>query len=218
MRAHRGRARARRSDGRSDDGTFKNLYNNDLTTEGTARVILPVLLFARLTLSFSLSFPRVPLPVLSVPRTFSLPLAPLLPVRRLPRERDGALYLSRSRSYSPLVCTAVRHLLNCVRRCPLLLLPPPSPCSFFSPSSSFTLSSSSSLPLRRDAAPLRSRELANVIGLPKIKSSSALSCPLVSRSLSFAPLPSRIYARAKGLYKCERERDARGRSAHRKEL
>lgn len=64
MRAHRGRARVRRSDGRSDDGTFKNLYNNDLTTEGTARVILPVLLFARLTLSFSLSFPRVPFPSL----------------------------------------------------------------------------------------------------------------------------------------------------------
>lgn len=201
MRAHRGRARVRRSDGRSDDGTFKNLYNNDLTTEGTARVILPVLLFARLTLSFSLSFPRVPFPVLSVPRTFSLPLAPLLPVRRLPRERDGALYLSRSRSYSPLVCTAVRHLLNCVRRCPLLLLLlPPSPAlsslplGFFSPSSSFTLSSSSSLPLRRDAAPLRSRELANVIGLPKIKSSSAFLSSRLSLPLFRATSESNIRA------------------------
>lgn len=100
-------------------------------------MILPVLLFARLTLSFSLSFPRVPFPVLSVPRTFSLPLAPLLPVRRLPRERDGALYLSRSRSYSPLVCTAVRHLLNCVRRCPLLL--PPSPALSSLPLGLFSL-------------------------------------------------------------------------------
>lgn len=162
-------------------------------------MILPVLLFARLTLSFSLSFPRVPFPVLSVPRTFSLPLAPLLPVRRLPRERDGALYLSRSRSYSPLVCTAVRHLLNCVRRCPLLLLPPSPalsslPLGFFSPSSSFTLSSSSSLPLRRDAASLRSRELANVIGLPKIKSSSAFLSSRLSLPLFRATSESNIRA------------------------
>lgn len=34
--------RERDGETESDDGTFKNLYNNDLTTEGTARVILTV--------------------------------------------------------------------------------------------------------------------------------------------------------------------------------
>lgn len=200
MRAHRGRARVRRSDGRSDDGTFKNLYNNDLTTEGTARVILPVLLFARLALSFSLSFPRVPFPSLCPSHLLSSSRASLARSSSPSRARRRSLSLARSRSYSPLVCTAVRHLLNCVRRCPLLLLPPPSPAlsslplGFFSPSSSFTLSSSSSLPLRRDAAPLRSRELANVIGLPKIKSSSAFLSSRLSLPLFRATSESNIRA------------------------
>lgn len=199
MRAHRGRARVRRSDGRSDDGTFKNLYNNDLTTEGTARVILPVLLFTRLTLSFSLSFPRVPFPSLCPSRFLSSSCTSLARSSSPSRARRRSLSLARSRSYSPLVCTAVRHLLNCVRRCPLLLLPPSPalsslPLGFFSPSSSFTLSSSSSLPLRRDAAPLRSRELANVIGLPKIKSSSAFLSSRLSLPLFRATSESNIRA------------------------
>lgn len=86
--------------GTGDDGTFKNLYNNDLTTEGTARVILPV----RLSLSFSPSVSREFLRQHSVPRAtlLYLSLAPESPVRspspprERERERDGALYLSHS--------------------------------------------------------------------------------------------------------------------------
>lgn len=137
------------------------------------------------------------------------------------RDRDDALYLS----YSVALLTCVYGCSSSFKLCSEM----PSSSSSASFSSS-CCSSSSRVPfplllLRRRLHLLfhcagtpflfaLARELANVIGLPKIKSSSALSCPLVSRSLSFAPLPSRIYARRerRGLYKCERAK----RSAHTK--
>lgn len=94
----------RRSDGRSDDGTFKNLYNNDLTTEGTARVILPVLLFARLSRSLSLYLSREFL------SQFSPSLAPSLFLLRLScpfavsLASETALFISRVRGRTPRLC------------------------------------------------------------------------------------------------------------------
>jgi len=196
------------SDGRSDDGTFKNLYNNDLTTEGTARVILPVLVSARLALSLSLplssfflSFPRVLFPSLRPSHLLSSSSIPHLPpVHLFPdreRERKMTLFISCIRSYS-----LVYGCSSSFKLCSEVLS---SSSSFFS--SFFSFSSSRvllpPLPLHCRlhllvlcaGTPLFfARELANVIRLPKIKSSSAFLSSRLSLPLFHATSESNIRA------------------------
>ena len=120
-------------------------------------------------------------------------------------ERNEALYLSYSVAQL-FVCTAVRHLLNCVRRCSLLLL----------------LLSLPSFPSLSVFSPLLLRRRLHLLSLRAGTCSSSLARAgerhrttenkvflrfpvLLSRSLSLTPLPSRIYAQeAEKLCKCER--------------
>lgn len=181
-------------------------------------MILPVLLFARLTLSFSLSFPRVPFPVLSVPRTFYLPLA-----------RSSSPSRARRRSLS-LAFAVV--LPACVYGCSSsfkLCSEVPSSssssfsCSFFS-SSRVLLSLlflyvvvfifSSSAPGRRSSSLARAGERHRTT-----ENKVFLRFPVLS---SLAPSLSRHfrveYTRERRGFISASARGMRGRSAHRKEL
>lgn len=134
---------------RSDDGTFKNLYNNDLTTEGIARVIFtkpPSTLlmlscsfffspsiyfaFALAFVSVVLSLPQSPIPL--------LPFSPFLPPLSL---SVHLIFLSISCvifSFLLLRLSTVRCLL-CARDDVLYLLHLVIPLCLYGCSSSFKL-------------------------------------------------------------------------------
>lgn len=134
---------------RSDDGTFKNLYNNDLTTEGIARVIFTkppsTLLMLSCSLFFSpsiyfafaLAFVSV---VLSLPQS-PIPLLPFSPFLSPLSLSVHLIFLSISCvifSFLLLRLSAVRCLL-CARDDVLYLLHLVVPLCLYGCSSSFKL-------------------------------------------------------------------------------